>query len=190
MIDCSDHKNAGIKLVFETESTNLERPNKVIGCGFDPKDKKVFFTVDSELKHLIQCKSESFGGPLYPTLAANSDITVLVNFGQTPFIYAPANATRTSNPCFIGPMVRSPAALGDEDSRELFSMGRIDAHWLNGFMNRGSVHNNVSNGVKDFDEESDGDDLFEIVLDSSGRSPGTGIGGVRTSSTSREQQCR
>ncbi|OWM70852.1 uncharacterized protein LOC116214768 [Punica granatum] len=168
----------GIKLAFESKKAEWGMgPNKVIGCGFNPRQKKVFFTVGSDLMHVIHCKPEEFGAPLYPTLAANSDITVLVNLGQCPFEYSPANAHRTSNPCFIGPVVNSSAAaLGYDDSRELFSMGRIDSQWLNGFINRGSYnHNNNNNnnnnrGVE-FEEESEAD-LFEIVLDSSsGRSP-------------------
>ncbi|KAJ7966588.1 SPla/RYanodine receptor (SPRY) domain protein [Quillaja saponaria] len=163
----------GIKLVFESEKAEWGRTDKVVGCGFDPGQKKVFFTLDSELVHVIHCKSEEFGTPLYPTLAANIDILVLVNFGQSMFKYAPANAQRTPNPCFIGPLVNSPAAaLGYEDSRELFSMGRIDSQWLNRSTTKGSHNNGVNNRPLDFDEESEAD-LFEIVLDGSERSPNT-----------------
>ncbi|KAL5780212.1 hypothetical protein ACOSQ2_010949 [Xanthoceras sorbifolium] len=163
----------GIKLVFESEKTEWARVNKVIGCGFDPRQKKVFFTIDSELVHVINCKSEEFGTPLYPTLAANNDILVLVNFGQSAFTYAAANAQRTSNPCFIGPLVNSPAAaLGYEDSKELFSMGRIDSQWLNSSSAKGGHNTGINNQTSDFDVESEAD-LFEIVLDSSGRSPNT-----------------
>ena len=145
----------------------------MIGCGFDPSQKKVFFTIDSELVHVVQCKSEEFGSPLYPTIGANTEVEVLVNFGQSMFSYTPANAQRTPNPCFIGPLVNSPtAALGYEDSKELFSMGRIDSQWLNRSTTKSSHNNNGSKTVQDFDEESEAD-LFEIVLDSSGRSPHT-----------------
>lgn len=148
----------------------------MIGCGYDPLQKRVFFTVDSELVHEIYCKTEEFGTPLYPTLAANSDIMVLVNFGQCVFQYAPANLQRTPNPCFIGPLGNSPA-LGYEDSKELFSMGRIDSQWLNRSTTRGFMLHNASNhkGGVDYDEVSEGD-LFEIMLDSihsAGRSPNT-----------------
>ncbi|KAJ1431044.1 Concanavalin A-like lectin/glucanase domain superfamily [Sesbania bispinosa] len=164
----------GMKLVFESEKAEWIGADKVIGCGFDPRQKKVFFTVDSELVHVIHCQSEEFGTPLYPTLAANIDILVLVNNGQSPFKYAPANAQRTPNPCFIAPLVNSPAAtLGYEDSKELFSMGRIDSQWLSRSTTKGS-HNNGNNNCRtmDFDEESEAD-LFEIVLDGSGKSPNT-----------------
>ncbi|KAE8682769.1 C2H2-like zinc finger protein isoform 1 [Hibiscus syriacus] len=161
----------GIKLVFESEKEEWGKTEKVIGCGFDPRQKKVFFTLDSELVRVINCKSEEFGTPLYPTLAANDDVSVLVNFGQSAFAYTPANGKRTPNPCFIGPLVNSPAAaLGYEDSKELFSMGRIDSQWLNRCTTKGS-HNNGSNyPMVDFDEESEAD-LFEIILDDNGRSP-------------------
>ncbi|KAF5955584.1 hypothetical protein HYC85_008440 [Camellia sinensis] len=163
----------GTKLVFESENQEWGETNKVIGCGYNPSQRKVFFTVDSELTHVITCKSEEFGTPLYPTLAANTDTTILVNFGQSSFKYAPANAQRTPNPCFIGPLANSPA-LGYDDSKELFSMGRIDSQWLNRCATTRSGHNNGGNNKAfDFDEESEGD-LFEIVLDScNGRSPNT-----------------
>ncbi|KAB2076171.1 hypothetical protein ERO13_A06G020700v2 [Gossypium hirsutum] len=165
----------GIKLIFESEKEDWGKPGKVIGCGFNPKQKKVFFTLDSELIHVINCKSEEFGTPLYPTLAANDDVLVLVNFGQSAFVYSPANGQRTPNPCFIGPVVNSPAAaaaLGYEDSKELFSMGRIDSQWLNRCTNKGSHNNYGTNcSTMEFDEESEAD-LFEIVLDNNnGRSP-------------------
>lgn len=163
----------GIKLVFESENEEWGRGDKVIGCGYNPSQKRVFFTVDSELVHEIHCKTEEFETPLYPALAANCDIMVLVNFGQSVFKYGPANLHRTPNPCFIGPLANSPA-LGYEDSKELFSMGRIDSQWLNRSTTRSLMLHNASNnkGGVDFDEVSEGD-LFEIVLDSTGRSPNT-----------------
>uniref|UniRef100_A0A2P2J9I1 SPRY domain-containing protein n=1 Tax=Rhizophora mucronata TaxID=61149 RepID=A0A2P2J9I1_RHIMU len=157
----------GVKIVFETEKAEWAKTDRVIGCGFDPRQTKVFFTVDSELIHVVHCKSQEFGTPLYPTIAANNDIIVLVNFGQSAFSYAPANSQRTPNPCFIGPLANSPA-LGYEDSTELFSMGRIDSQWLNRSATKTSHLNGTNNLGVDCDEESEAD-LFEIVLDS--RSP-------------------
>ncbi|KAJ6675860.1 SPLA/RYANODINE RECEPTOR (SPRY) DOMAIN PROTEIN [Salix viminalis] len=119
----------GMELVFESEKAEWARADKVIGCGFDPGKKQVFFTVDGELLHVVHCKSDEFGTPLYPTIAANNNILVLVNFGQSSFSYAHANARRTPNPCFTGPLVKSPT-LGYDDSTELFSIGRIDSQWL------------------------------------------------------------
>ncbi|KAL5074745.1 hypothetical protein RYX36_013729 [Vicia faba] len=162
----------GMKLVFESEKADWIGTDKVIGCGFDPRQKKVFFTLDSELMHVIHCQTEEFSTPLYPTLAANIDITVLVNFGQNAFKYAPANAQRTPNPCLVSPLVNSPAAtIGYDDSRELFSMGRIDSQWLNRTTNKGSHNNNNVNNssTMDFDQESEAD-LFEIAIDGSGKS--------------------
>ncbi|CAA2963681.1 uncharacterized protein LOC111397256 [Olea europaea subsp. europaea] len=161
----------GIKLVYESENEDWGRADRVIGCGYNPSQKKVFFTVDSQLVHEIHCKSEGFAFPLYPTLAANTDIMVLVNLGQSIFKYAPANLLRTPNPCFIGPMANS-SALGYEDSKELFSMGRIDSMYLQRSATRSN--NNTVNSIKamEYDQESEGD-LFEIVLDSTGRSPHT-----------------
>ncbi|KAJ4952299.1 hypothetical protein NE237_029131 [Protea cynaroides] len=122
----------GIKLVFEAEKTEWESKGKVISCGFDPSQKKVFCTVDSELVHVINCKSEEFSNPLYPTIAANVNITVMVNFGQSAFKYSPANAQRTPNPCFICPPKGSPGVVGYEDSRDLFSMGIVPySSWNN-----------------------------------------------------------
>nr|KYP48310.1 hypothetical protein KK1_030002 [Cajanus cajan] len=159
----------GMKLVTESEKAQWVGRDRVIGCGFDPRHKKVFFTLDSELVHVIHCQSEEFATPLCPTLAANIDILVLVNFGQSAFKYAPANAQRTPNPCFVAPLVNSPGAtLGYDDSKELFSMGRIDSQWLNRSANKGNHPNGNNTLVLDFDESEA--DLFEIVLDGSEKS--------------------
>ncbi|KAI3758899.1 hypothetical protein L6452_06472 [Arctium lappa] len=165
----------GVKLDTELEIERWERNEKVIGCGYNPSQKKVFFTIDSKLVQEIHCKTEEFGTPLYPTLAANNDIMILVNFGQSIFKYAPANLQRTQNPCFIGPIAKSSSS-GCEDSKEFFSMGRIDSQWLNRPTTRSGQYNlNVNKGkAKDYDEASEGD-LFEIVIDSNSyrKSPGT-----------------
>ncbi|GAB2293797.1 hypothetical protein Dimus_028010 [Dionaea muscipula] len=183
----------GTKLVYESEKEEWGQVGKVIGCGFDPRQRKVFFVVDSEIVHVIRCKSEEFGTPLFPVLAANVDITVLVNFGQSSFSYTPANSRRTPNPCFVRAAAAAAAALpglglGDEDSRELFSMGRIDSGWLNRCTTRSStatttttsiaVNNNNNNnnnndkgGSFEIDEEFEESDLFEIVLDVTAKSP-------------------
>ncbi|XP_047337061.1 uncharacterized protein LOC124940578 [Impatiens glandulifera] len=157
----------GEKTFPGSENTSWAKTEKVIGCGYNPIQKKVFFTIDSESVHIIECKTDEFGAPLYPTIWANGgEVTVLINFGQSPFRYAPANIHRTPNPCFIGPNVKKSSSVGYEDSKELFSMGRIDPQWLN--------RSGVKSGPKrlgEFDEESEGD-LFEIRLEKcSGRSP-------------------
>ncbi|KAJ0776448.1 putative B30.2/SPRY domain, concanavalin A-like lectin/glucanase domain superfamily [Helianthus annuus] len=162
----------GVKLTNELETDEWGKAEKVIGCGYNPSQKKVYFTVDSKLVREVYCTTEEFETPLYPILAANSNVTVLVNFGQSVFKYAQANLHRTPNPCFIGQSAGSPM-IGSEDSRELFSMGRIDAHWLDRSTKRNAQYfGSVNRGTSDYDEFSEGD-LFEIVLDSNsrGRSP-------------------
>lgn len=156
-----------MELVHDSETEEWGKPEKVIGCGYNPTQKKVFFTVDSQLVYEIHCKSEEFGSPLYPIIAANADINVLVNIGQSAFKYAPANLQRTPNPCFISHLPTNSPLLGYEDSKELFSMGRIDSEWLNAKSNTTTV-----NSLKqlEYDLESEGD-LFEIILDGSGKSP-------------------
>lgn len=156
--------------MFESERAEWGRPEKVIGCGFDPKQKKVFFTVDSELVHVINCKSEEFGSPLYPTLAANADVTVLVNLGQGVFKYIPAQ--RTPNPCFVSPLVNAGGGFHGneyEDSRELFSMGMIDSQWFSQLTPKPS-NNLVVDQRKDDELSNDMEicdeiELFEIVVE-------------------------
>ncbi|KAK4434402.1 hypothetical protein Salat_0603000 [Sesamum alatum] len=158
----------GTKLVSESEKDEWGRSAEmVIGCGYNPAQKKVVFTVDSQLVHEIHCKTEEFGHPLYPTLSANADVVVVINLGQSPFKFEPGNLQRTPNPCFIRPpQQENSPALGYEDSKELFSMGRIDSQWLR---RSGTIRscNYTLNSVKglefDVDHESEGD-LFEIVL--------------------------
>ncbi|CAH2070551.1 unnamed protein product [Thlaspi arvense] len=160
----------GMKLVCKSEKHEWAKENKAIGCGYDPKKKKVYFTVDSHLVHVINCKADEFGTPLYPTLASNTEATVLVNLGQFPFYYGPANVQRTPNPC-------AGAAFGLEDSKELFSIGRLDSQYLSNFIIRGnsdeiaSGRTTVGNSNRrklDYDEESDAD-LFEITLERFGK---------------------
>ncbi|KAI3994539.1 hypothetical protein MKX01_028283 [Papaver californicum] len=148
----------GTYLMFESHKAKWGTKGKVIGCGFNPDEKKVFFTVDSELVHVIHCKSEEFGSPLFPTLAANVKATVLINFGQTAFRYEPANAERTPNPCFVGAL-----GLGNEDSQELFSLGRINSQTYNhNHYNESYNSDNVSLAIEG---ESDAEDFYDISLD-------------------------
>ncbi|XP_022941535.1 uncharacterized protein LOC111446808 [Cucurbita moschata] len=154
----------GIKLVFESEKAEWGRAEKVIGCGFDPKQKKVFFTVDSEVVHVIHCKSEEFGSPMCLSLAGNADVTVLVNLGQSVFKYVAAQ--RTPNPCFVSPLVNVGGGCrgnGYEDSRELFSMGMIDSQWFNRASPKPT--NNLVVDHREDDELSDEIELFEIVVE-------------------------
>ncbi|KAJ0965471.1 hypothetical protein J5N97_026609 [Dioscorea zingiberensis] len=158
----------GKKLVFESEGGEWTGVNRVIGCGFNPSKKLVFLTVDSELVHVIHCNSDVYKHPLYPVIAANAQVMALVNLGQCAFKYAPANARRTTNPCFIrsSPDVTASIA-GYEDSRELFSVGRLETDWYDIMMkskNRSSSKTSIANGDESTaDAESD---LFEIALHS------------------------
>lgn len=135
--------------------------NTTVGCGFDPAAKTVFFTVNGEQVCELTASSAEFGNPLFPTIAANYDVTVLSNFGQSPFEYAPANAHRVPDPCFKRPFSTSLKASVNEDSGDLFSMGRIDSHWLTDIVSPTSEE--LQHRHMFSEAESD---LFEIVLDS------------------------
>lgn len=156
----------GRKLVFESEKTRWDSVNRVIGCGFEPMKKKVFFTVDSSLAHVIRCTSAAYGNPLFPVIAADADAMFLVNLGQAPFKYAPANSLRMPNPCFLplpaGEAGGGPSA-GFADSRELFSVSRMEGEWVDRISKqKNSISKKSSSLLEDnFDAESD---LFEISL--------------------------
>ncbi|CAN8244690.1 unnamed protein product [Cochlearia groenlandica] len=158
-----------MKLVSESEKNEWAKENKVVGCGYDPRKKKVYFTVNSHLVHVINCKADEFGTPLYPILASNTDVRVLVNLGQFPFSYSPANAQRTSNPC-VGLV-----ATGLDDSKELFSIGRLDSQYLSNFFisndenpsGRTNTMGNSNRRKLDYEEEESDADLFEITLERS-----------------------
>ncbi|XP_020599105.1 uncharacterized protein LOC110038572 [Phalaenopsis equestris] len=159
----------GRKLVFESEKAEWADVNRVIGCGFAPRKKKVFFTVDSQLVHAIRCSSEVYSSPLYPVLAADADAMILVNLGQAPFKYAPANAARTQNPCFIRITSGGRSLSGSIESGEL-AAGRADAEWTeNEKRSKKQDHNyyssssKKSNGYLDDGIEAESD-LFEISL--------------------------
>ncbi|XP_042006107.1 uncharacterized protein LOC121754882 [Salvia splendens] len=104
----------GTKLVGKSENGEWGRTGNVIGCGFDPNHKR----------------EEEFGHPLYPTVTANGDVSVVVNLGQSPFKHDPANSRRIQNPCFMNKNASTNTAPFNElDSQELFSMGKIDGKW-------------------------------------------------------------
>lgn len=127
----------GIELVPPSTKTqsNWAHPDRVVGCGYSPGRKRVWFTADGDRLHDVHCRAEAFRHPLYPTLAASEDVMVLVNMGQQKFRYAPANAQRSASPCFEvqlsvgagGGSVKSAGGVGD--SGELFSIGRVDPRW-------------------------------------------------------------
>lgn len=107
--------------------------NIVIGCGFDPENRRVYYTLNGKQVYSLTCKFIEFSNPLYPIIAANYDVTVLVNLGQSAFEYAPANDQRVVDPCFKRPLFPSPQkthVVLYEDSGDPFSMGKLDSQWL------------------------------------------------------------
>ncbi|XP_062219647.1 uncharacterized protein LOC133919298 [Phragmites australis] len=160
----------GMKLVYESDKSLWAGVDKVVGCGFEPAKRKVFFTVDGQLVHAVSCNAEAFSSPLYPVLASSFDVMALVNLGQGKFRYAPANARRTANPCFV----RAASAvdgsgsgslgLDFDDSGDLFSMGRVDSGWLEASQmskSRTESSGGAAAAAGDLEAESD---LFEISL--------------------------
>ena len=81
--------------------------NTVIGCGFDPEKRSVYYTLNGKQVYSLTCKLDEFINPLYPIIAANYDVTVLINLGQCAFEYAPANDQRMADPCFKRPLFPS-----------------------------------------------------------------------------------
>ncbi|RLM78958.1 uncharacterized protein C2845_PM12G11760 [Panicum miliaceum] len=164
----------GMKLVYESDKSSWAGVDKVVGCGFEPAKRKVFFTVDGQLVHAVSCNAEAFSSPLYPVLASSFDVMALVNLGQGKFRYAPANARRTANPCFVraasavdarGGGGSGSMGLDFDDSGELFSMGRVDSGWMEAIRvsksRKDSVAGSGAASVGDPEGESD---LFEIPL--------------------------
>ncbi|XP_020184773.1 uncharacterized protein [Aegilops tauschii subsp. strangulata] len=158
----------GMKLAYESEKSAWAGVDKVVGCGFEPTKRKVYFTVDRQLVHAVSCNADAFSSPLYPVLASSFDVMALVNLGQSKFRYAPANARRTANPCFVrsaslGEGRSGSMGLDFDDSGDLFSMGRVDSGWTEA--SRVSKSRKESGGgttaAGDLEPESD---LFEISL--------------------------
>ncbi|KAG8060308.1 hypothetical protein GUJ93_ZPchr0002g26067 [Zizania palustris] len=155
----------GMKLVYELEKSSWAGVDKVVGCGFEPAKRKVFFTLDGQLVHAVSCNADAFSSPLYPVLASSFDVMALVNLGQGKFRYAPANARRTSNPCFVptaGEGRSGLMGLDFDDSSDLFSMGRVDSGWLEASqVSKSRKDNGGAASAGDQDADSD---LFEISL--------------------------
>ncbi|TVU29262.1 hypothetical protein EJB05_20821, partial [Eragrostis curvula] len=159
----------GMKLVYESDKSSWAGVDKVVGCGFEPAKRKVFFTVDGALVHAVSCNAEAFASPLYPVLASSFDVMALVNLGQAKFRYAPANARRTANPSFVraasgGDGRGSGGSLGldFDDSGDLFSMGRVDSGWMESSrISKSRKDGGAGAGAGDLEAESD---LFEISL--------------------------
>ncbi|CAK9198627.1 unnamed protein product, partial [Sphagnum troendelagicum] len=133
----------------------------IVGCGFEPRKKKVYFTINGELIHEATLKGNEFGKPLYPTLASNFDVTLLVNLGQSSFHYMPANVGRIANPsCQLLQSITTVNDMYHNDGADLFSMGQLHSHWLSELEYANSPdfqHHHVLSEAES--------DLFEIVLD-------------------------
>jgi hypothetical protein len=158
-----------MQLSMESDKKAWADPDRVIGCGFDPSKKKVFFTVDSKVVHSINCNSQTYASPLFPVLASNTDTMLLVNLGQAKFQYRPANAKRTPNPCFLRQnnydSDTSNTGFGyDDDSADLFSVGQADSCWsrMDSIKKSDPLLNDVVTTPSDFDH--DDSDFFEIPL--------------------------
>ncbi|WVZ74610.1 hypothetical protein U9M48_022772 [Paspalum notatum var. saurae] len=167
----------GMKLVYESDKSSWAGVDKVVGCGFEPAKRKVFFTVDGQLVHAVSCNAEAFANPMYPVLASSFDVMALVNLGQGKFRYAPANARRTANPCFVrdAPAVDARAGsdalmgLDFDDSGELFSMGRVDSGWLAEVSKasrsrKDSIAGGGGSGAASVGDPEPESELFEISL--------------------------
>lgn len=163
---------SGMKLVYESDKSLWAGVDKVVGCGFEPAKRKVFFTVDGQLVHAVSCNAEAFSSPLYPVLASSFDVMALVNLGQGKFRYAPANARRTADPCFVRAASAVDArgsdsvALDFDDSGEFFSMGRVDSGWLEvaSKMSRSRKESIAGSGAASVGDPEAESDLFEIPL--------------------------
>eukprot|EP00249_Psilotum_nudum_P005196 c18657_g1_i1 orf=670-2109(-) len=134
--------------------------NSTVGCGFDPAAKRVFFTLNGERVYEHTIASSEFGNPLYPTIAANYDVTLLANFGQSSFEYSPANSNRIPDPCFRRLFSKFEKNGSVYDSEDLFSMEKIDSPWLK--ESESSKSHDMQHRHALSETESD---LFEIVLE-------------------------
>eukprot|EP00249_Psilotum_nudum_P001416 c13886_g1_i1 orf=520-1980(+) len=135
--------------------------NTTVGCGFNPTTKYIYFTLNGDLVSELRATSGEFGTPLFPTIAGNYDVTLLANFGQNRFEYLPANSQRILDPC-QRQLLSSSGKTGavNEDSGDLFSMGRIDAQWLS------HLESPTSQDIQQLQVVAEPEsELFEIVLD-------------------------
>lgn len=158
----------GMKLAYESAKSSWAGVDKVVGCGFDPAKRKVFFTVDGQLAHAVSCNADAFSCPLYPAMASSFDVMALVNLGQSKFRYAAANARRTPNPCFVrsassgdGRSGSMGGGLDFDDSGDLFSMGRVDSSGWTETSRVSRSRKDSASAAGDLEPDSD---LFEISL--------------------------
>lgn len=125
---------------------------RVIGCGYNPSERNVFFTVNSRVVHTIYSNNDLFGMPLYPVLASNIGVSVFINLGQCSFKFNCANFGHSHN---------KSLALCREESSELFSIGRFNSQWQHRSRTDAIFSGrDILGGSQDFEDE-----LFEIPLE-------------------------
>ncbi|KAF8775701.1 hypothetical protein HU200_004320 [Digitaria exilis] len=113
------------------------------GVRASSRRAEVFFTVDGQLVPTpVSCNAEASPSPLYRCLASSFDVMALGHpLGQGKFRYAPANARRTANPCFVRARVRMVGrprrrmgaarwAPGLRRQRRALLHGRVDSGWM------------------------------------------------------------
>jgi len=97
-----------MKALFSCMKRALGAMNTIIGCSFDPENIRIYYTLNGKQVYSLTCKLDEFSNPLYPIIATNYDVTVLVTLGQSTFEYALANDHRVVDPCFKRPIFPSP----------------------------------------------------------------------------------
>ncbi|KAJ7520232.1 hypothetical protein O6H91_20G073200 [Diphasiastrum complanatum] len=127
-IDRYGEKHTTAKARFWEATTST-----TVGCGYNPKEKRVFFTFNGDIVTSVTSSSQDFMHPLHARIGSNYDATILVNLGQSSFVYPQANERRAPDPGNSRPpnprLSKSNHPLY-EDSGELFSMERLDSHGL------------------------------------------------------------
>ncbi|KAJ7554683.1 hypothetical protein O6H91_05G004200 [Diphasiastrum complanatum] len=136
--------------------------SNTLGCGFNPRTNKVFFTLNGEHVGDLICSKGEFEQPLHVSIGSNYDATVMVNFGQGPFVYTPANSQRTPIPGSQPTPSRSiESGQGYDDSGDLFSMGTVDFSKI-----LGESENATCQDLQHHHAFSEAEsELFEIVLE-------------------------
>ncbi|KAJ7567169.1 hypothetical protein O6H91_02G134700 [Diphasiastrum complanatum] len=131
--------------------------NTTLGCGYYPPSKKVFFTLNGELMAEVIGTESEFGQPLYVAVGSNFDTTVMVNFGQAPFVYGPANNQRAANPSGWKPFLKFSKSR--ENSGDFFTMSTVDSRPSDSTTFEETEHSHAFS-------VTDSSDCFEIVLES------------------------
>ncbi|WFD01546.1 Protein ssh4 [Malassezia obtusa] len=86
----------------------------VVGVGYRPRTGTVFFTRNG--RRLEEAYIGLHGHNVFPTVAANGDAEVHVNFGQAGFVLIEANVKRWGLAPMVGTLAPPPAYGQDKDS--------------------------------------------------------------------------